>query len=159
MRISISRSWESLWVWLFWGLGIYLALELGPFFIAKQALSKTAGELAGPYLACAIPGVIFMPLVWWLRKWRERGMDPKRLARRWGVSTALFCVAVVVAVSYSGVKLGLMDPTDALGGLVVSISLSVPVLYFTLHYMVLKHFSTGAAGKQMPRSDGASSPN
>jgi hypothetical protein len=159
MRISISRAWESLWVWLFWGLGIYLALELGPFFIAKQVLNKTASELAGPYLACAMPGVIFMPLVWWLRKWRERGMDSKRLARGWGVSTALFGVAVVVAVSYSGVKLSLMDPKGALGGLVVSVLLSVPVLYFTLHSMVLRQFPTGTVGKQMPRSDGASSPN
>lgn len=159
MRISISRSWESFWVWLFWSLGIYLALELGPFLIAKHVLNKTAGDLAGPYVAFAAPWAIMAPLIWWLRKWKEQGASPKRLARGWGLSTALFGVAVVVGVMYSGVKLGLMDPMDAVGGLLVSVLLSVPVLYFTLHYIVLRHFSTGAGGKQTPRSDGASSPS
>ena len=45
---------------------MYLALELGPFFIVRQVLHKTVGQLAGPYLAFAVPMAIFLPLVWWL---------------------------------------------------------------------------------------------
>jgi hypothetical protein len=148
MRFSISRSWTSIWVWLLWGLGIYLALEAGPFLLLGFALKKTAAELAGPYLAFAVPWAIMAPLIWWLRKWEKQGMSPKRLARGWGLSMALFGVAVVVAVSYSGVKLGLMNPMDAVGGLVVSVLLSVPISYFGMYHMVLTRISSRTTGRQ-----------
>jgi hypothetical protein len=74
MKLSISRSQDSIWVWLFWGLGIYLVLELGPFLLLGVALKKTAAELLSPYLACAMPGVIFMPLVW--RLWQREKQGP-----------------------------------------------------------------------------------
>ena len=80
MKLGISASRENIWVWLFWGLGIYLVLELGPFLIAGRGLNKPAQELAGPYLAFAVPCVILAPLIWWLRKWEEQGASPKRLA-------------------------------------------------------------------------------
>jgi hypothetical protein len=159
MKLSISKAGESIWVWLLWGLGIYLALELGPFLIAKQVFNKTAGDLAGPYLAFALPAVVVMPLIWWLRKWEERGASPKRVARGWGTSVALFGVAVVVAVFYSGIELRLMNPRDAIGGFVASVLLSVPIFYFGIYHRALKVISTRATGKQMPRSDGASSPS
>jgi hypothetical protein len=147
MKLSISRSRESIWVWLFWGLGTYLMLEIGPFLILVLALKKTTAELAGPYLAYAMPAVILMPLVWWLRHREEQCASPKRLARGWGASVALSCLAAEVATIYSGVKLGFMDPKYALGALVVSLILSVPIVYFTLYYMAITRITVRAAGK------------
>lgn len=142
MNLSISRSWENIWVWLFWGLGIYLALELGPFLIAARVLNKTAEELVGPYLAFTVPAAVFMPLVWWLRKWGRLGASPKQLARGWGTSMACWFVVVDVAFFYCGVRLGLMNRNDALGALILSLLLSVPTGYFTLHYMVIARMSS-----------------
>jgi hypothetical protein len=132
----------SVWAWLFWTLPIYLVLEIGPFLIIGWGLKKTVGELVGPYLAFALPAVIFMPLVWWLRMSEEEGASPKRLAREWGVSVAFWGVAVAVAVIYSGVKLGFMDSKDAIGGLAVSVLLSVPTLYFTVYHMTFTRISS-----------------
>lgn len=75
-------------------------------------------------------------------------MEPKRLARGWGLSVALFGAAIVIALYYSGVKLGLMNRVDAIGGLAVSVLLSAPILYFTLHYMAISHFSSRAYGRK-----------
>jgi hypothetical protein len=147
MRLSISRSRESIWVWLFWGLGIYLALELGACRIAAQVLNKTADELAGPYLAFAVPWAILAPLIWWLRKQEEQGASPKRLARGWGLGMAVFGVAVSVAVFYSGMTLRLMDPTDIVGGFIATVLLSVPILYFGMYYTALRSISARAVGK------------
>lgn len=88
-----------------------------------------------------------MPLVWWLRVWEEQGTSPKRLARGWGMSVALWGVSVLVATTYSGVKLRLMDPMDALGGFVVSVLLSVPIGYFMLYHMVITRISSRSAAK------------
>jgi hypothetical protein len=147
MTISTAGSRSSLVAWLFLGLGTYLVFETGLFVVLGPALKKTAFELAGPYLACAVPAAILMPLVWWLRQWEGQGASSKRLARGWGASVALFGVAMVFAVIYSGVKLRLMDSTDAVGGLVVSVLLSVPISYFTLHHMVMTRVSWRAATK------------
>jgi hypothetical protein len=147
MRLSISRSRESIWIWLFWGIGIYLALELGPCLIAARVLNMTAEELAGPYLAFAVPWAILAPLIWWLRKGEEQGASPKRLARGWGIGMALFGVAAVVAVFYSGIALRLVVPTDAAGGLIGAVLLSAPILYFGMYHMALKRISTRAADK------------
>ena len=147
MKLSISRSQESIWIWLFWGLGTYLLLELGPFFIAEFVFKKTAGELLGPYVAFAFPCVIFLPLVWWLRKWEKQGISPKRLARGWGLSMMLFCVAVIVAVFYSGISLHLINLSDAVGGFIVSMLLGLPISYFVSYYMVLSFISTRAISR------------
>lgn len=147
MRLSISRSRESIWIWLFWGIGIYLVLELGPCLIAARVLNMTAGELAGPYLAFAVSWAILAPLIWWLRKGEEQGSSPRRLARGWGLGMALFGVAAVVAVFYSGIALRLVDPTDAVGGLIAGVLLSVPIFYFGMYHMALKRISLRAAGK------------
>lgn len=153
MRISTSRSRESLFVWLFWTVGLYLVLELGPFLMAARALDKPAIELAGPYLAFAIPWAILAPLIWWLRKNEERDVEPKRLAQCWGASVAFFGVAIAIAVYYSGVELDLMNKMDAIGGLVVSVVLIAPILYFTLHYMALSHFSSKAYKERHDRPE------
>jgi hypothetical protein len=145
MRLSISRSRESIWVWLFWGLGIYLALEAGPFLIAGLVLKKTVGEMAGPYLAFAVPAAIIMPLIWYLKKWEEQGVTPKRLARGWGLSMVIFVVAMGVAVFYSGVKLHLMGRWDAVVSFIVSTLWGGLIVYFTLCHMVSRRLSSKTA--------------
>lgn len=148
MKLSISRSRESIWVWLFWGLGIYLALELGACRIAAQVLNKTADQLAGPYLAFAVPWAILAPLIWWLRKREEQGASPRRLARGWGLGMALFGVTAVVAVFYSGTVLRLMDPADVVGGFIATVLLSVPILYIGMYYTALRSISARAVRKR-----------
>lgn len=145
MKLAISRSSESLWVWLFWGIGIYLLLELGPFFIAGAALKKTAGELVGPYLAFAAPWAIMAPSIWWLRKWEEQGASAKKLARGWGLSMALFGFMAVAALFYSGVMLGLMDLSNAVGGFIVAVLLCIPIFYFGMYYRALKVVTSRAS--------------
>jgi hypothetical protein len=73
----------SLWTWLLWSIPAYLVLEVGPFLIIGWGFKKTVGELAGPYLAFAVPWAVFAPLVWWLRIREEQGTSPKQLARGW----------------------------------------------------------------------------
>jgi hypothetical protein len=147
MRLSISRSRESIWIWLFWGIGIYLALELGPCLIAARVLNMTVGELAGPYLAFAVPWAILAPLIWWLRKGEEQGASPKRLARGWGLSMVLFGAAVTFAVFYSGIKLGFVDINDAVIDFVLTVLVSAPIFYFVMHHMAMTRTSVRAARK------------
>jgi hypothetical protein len=148
MRLSISRSRESVWVWLFWGLGIYLTLELGSFLIAALLLRKTATELAGPYLALAVPWMVFAPMIWWLRKWEEQRASPMRLARLWGLAMAFFGGAITAAVVYSGVVLSFITPTDALIISLLIVLFSVPILYFVMYHQALRLISARAAMRQ-----------
>ncbi len=159
MKLSISRSRESIGVWLLWGIGAYLVLELGPFSIAASVLKKTASELAGPYLAFAIPWAILAPLIWWLRKREEQGASPQHLARGWGLSMALFGVALAGAVFYSGVKLRLMGLSDAVSSFVTMAIFSGLIFYFGMYHMALRLLSARAVEKLTPSSDGAGSPS
>lgn len=147
MKFSVSRYPKTIWAWLFWGLCMYLIFELGPFFIAKQVLHKTLDELAGPYLAFAAPAAIFLPLVWWLKKWEVMGASPKRLARGWGLMMVLFFVADAGAVFYSGVKLGLMDLSDAVICFFVAGSYCGLIAYFSMYHLILQRIAARAGGK------------
>jgi chromate transport protein ChrA len=147
MRLSISRSTENIWAWLLWSLGLYLVLEMGPFLITGWVLKKTAGGLARSYLAFALPAAIIMPLIWWLRKWEEKCTSPKRVARGWGLSVALFDIAMMVALFYSGVVLGLIDPRNAVGGFIVAVLGSVSIVYFSMYRMALARISSRWTGK------------
>jgi len=115
----------SLWAWLLWSLPIYLVLEVALFLIIGLGFKRTVGELVGPYLAFAAPALIMMPLVWLLRMWEGQGASPKRLARGWGLCVVLFGVAVQIATFYSGIKLRLIDPDDAIGGFITVFLLGV----------------------------------
>jgi len=143
-KMFTSGSRLNMRRWLFWGIGTYLMLEIGSFLALGFALKKTVGELACPYLACAMPCVIFMPLVWRLRLREEQGTPAKGLARGWGGSATIFGVAAVLALVYSAVALDLMRPMDAVGALVVSLLLGVPAFYFTAYYMTLSRISLSA---------------
>lgn len=149
MNFSISKSRESVWVWLLWGLSIYFVLEVGPFFIVKLLFNKNVGELAGPYLAFAIPAVVVMPLIWWLRKWEEQGgTPPRQLARGWGLSMVLFFVFLEGALYYSGVELGLMGTTNLVLNFIVSVLFIGVIGYFAAYVKALKGISARAAGKR-----------
>jgi hypothetical protein len=145
VKLSISRSQESLWVWSFWSVGTYLVVEIGSFLLIFGALRNTAAEPGWLSLAAAAPVVVFLPLVWLLRLREKHGISPKRLASEWGVSTALFAVAVSAATIYAGVKIGWMDRADAIGTLVLSVLLSVPSCFFTAYYMALRSISSRAS--------------
>jgi len=134
----------GLWAWLFWSLPIYLVLEVGAFLIIGEGFGKTAGELVSPFLAFAVPWAIFAPLVWWLRILEEQGTSPKQLARGWVLSVAVFFIAVIVAVIYSGIEFRLIDPKDALGRFVAGVLLSLPS-YFITYRMMLRVISTRMA--------------
>lgn len=147
--LSMSRWRESIWVWLFWGLGTFLVLELGTFLLAGLALSKTAGELAGPFLAFATPSAIFMSFVWWIRKREDRrAASPKQLARAWGLSMMFFWAAAISAICYSGVELRLINHSDAIGVFITSILLGVPMAYFVAYSMTLPVITSRAARHQ-----------
>jgi len=137
----------SLWAWILWSLPIYLLLEVGAFLIIRECLRKTASELIGPFLAFAVPWAIFAPLVWWLRKWEEQGATPKRLARGWGLSMALFSIAVMVALFYSGMELRLMDQMDAAISFVAMVPLSTPICYFVVYSRALTVISSRTSSK------------
>ena len=143
----MKNSRDGIGVWLYGALGAYLALELLPFLVAALASQKTVGELSGPYLACAMPAVIFLPLVWWLRRREKQGASPKVLARGWGVSGALWCAVTIIAVIYSGAKFQLINSKDSVDDLVFSALLGVPIVYFTLYYAVLMRISTRSTTK------------
>jgi hypothetical protein len=145
MILSISRSRQSLWGWLFWALGIYLALELGSFFIAALLLKTTVTELLGPYLAIAAPWIVFAPIIWWLRKREEQRASPTRLARIWGLSMAFFGVAEIAAIVYSGAVLRFITLTADLIASLLVLLLSVPILYFVMYYQALRVISTRVA--------------
>jgi hypothetical protein len=151
MLPPISRSRESLWVWIFWALVIYLALELSVFFIAALVLNKTVTELTGPYLAIAIPWMVFAPIIWWLRKFEER-VSSTRLARLWGLSMALFGGAEIVAIVYSGVALRFMTLNYELIAPILVLLPSLPILYFVMYHQALKHIGAREAMKQSGHS-------
>ncbi|HEU5458559.1 MAG TPA: hypothetical protein VFU68_08065 [Terracidiphilus sp.] len=146
----------SLWAWLLWTLPIWLLMEVGPFLVVRLIFKRSVGELVGPYLAFALPALIFMPLVWWLRMLEEQGVSPKRLARGWLLSMAIFCFTVIGATFYSGLKFQLIDPKDALGGFVAAVLLSAPSLYFISYRWTLSVISARAATK---RGDPSSNSN
>ncbi len=141
MRLSISRSRENIWIWLLWGIFMYLVLELGPFVLVAAILKRSAGELVGPYLAFAIPWMFLAPLIWWLRRWEEQGASHKRLAHGWALAVALFAILVAFAVCYSGVVLFLVKPTDAITNFLVAVLLIPPVLYFVMYLNALRIIS------------------
>jgi drug/metabolite transporter (DMT)-like permease len=140
MTSSISRSPANFWMRMFWAFCLYLVLELGLFVIVKQGLHATEGELAGPYLAFAVPGVIVLLLAWWLRKWEERGPSPRRLALGWGLSGLLFFCAVAIAFFYSGVELHLLNLGVVASFIVVGVG-GVLIASFSLYHSALRSIS------------------
>jgi len=143
----------SLWAWLFWAVPIYLAMEVGAFLIIGLAFKKSIGELITPFLAFAVPALIFFPLVWWLRILEKQGTSPKRLARGWVSSTALFLIAAMAATFYSGIHLRLMDSNGAMVVFAVASLFCIPSLYFGMYRRTLEVISTRAAAGKADHKD------
>jgi hypothetical protein len=126
-----------------WGVSLYLALQLGLFFIVRQALHKTLAELAVPFLAFSVPGVVVLPLARWLRGLEEQGSPARRLALGWATCAGLFFSAVVMALVYSSVELRLTSPSDALSFVLVG-ALGVPAVFFSMYRSALLRISSRA---------------
>lgn len=142
-----KRKVWGFWKWVFAALAVYMAMELATFLIAGWALKKTVGDLAGSYLAFAVPGAVMASLVWWLHTWEERGLPAKSLARGWGLSMVLFGVAIAGALLYSGVELGIVNPADARRPVIVAALCGALITYITTYRMVLPRISSRAVGK------------
>lgn len=95
---------------MLWALVLYLTLEMVPAFIVKLVLNKPFGELVGPYVAFAMPGMVFVPLAWWLRQREGKGLSSRSLALGWGLYMALFVSLVTSALFYSGAELQVIKP-------------------------------------------------
>ncbi len=131
----------NIWTWIFYSLVFWLILELGPFFIVSLVFKKTATELAGPYLAFAMPWAIMAPLIWWLRKWEDLGASPQHLARGWGLSMALFGIINGFAVFYTGFKFNLINLSDAVISFIITALFSSLIYYIGMYHRVLKSIS------------------
>lgn len=140
------------------GIGIYVILALQPFLAVWLIFKKSPAELAYPYLACTVPGVVLQLLISGLRQGEAGGISPERLARNWGMSGALFAVGTVIAVVYSGVSLGLMNRTNIVGGTIVSLVLSGSIFYVVLHYMALDRISARSRRESRQVSPSQSGP-
>lgn len=142
MRPSRQKSQASTGRWLFVNICIYLFLELGLCVAVKYVFGVTAEKLIGPYLALAAPGVIFLLMVRWLWRWEERGASSTLVAFGWGLSVALFFLAVCAAFFYSSLHLELLNASDA-AWIFAMMGASSTVLGFFIPYkMKLEQMST-----------------
>jgi hypothetical protein len=98
---------------MFWAICLYLALEFGAFVLVKLILRVSVGDLFGPYLAFAIPGISVLFLAKWLRDWEGRGPSPKQTAFAWAITMVLFFLAITAALFYSATNLRLINASDA----------------------------------------------
>ncbi len=135
-KVPVSFS-----TWMAQGLIVLVPLTLAAGLLLSLVLKKTMAELTGPYLAFSLPLAIFFALVWWLRRREVLGMSSDNLARAWGCGTALLAAAVTIAITYSGAKLGLIDPRNTLGGCVTALVIGIPVSYFACHHMATRTIS------------------
>ena len=129
---------------MFGPICLYLALETGSFVIVKFIAHTTVGELSGPYLALAIPGVILLLLVGLLWKWEERGLSPARLAFAWGLSIALFSLALSAAFLYSSLKLRLFDYGATIFAFGMMATVNTVIGFFVPYKMTLERMSAKA---------------
>lgn len=127
-----------------WAIVLNFALVLVPTYFVMLVLHKTAGEMAGPYLAYAVPGPIFQLVALWLRTWENRGASPKRLALAWVLCTTLFMFTIIGATAYSGAELNLIDPEDRVPVVVLSV-MGAFIVPFTTYRRVLKVTAERAA--------------
>jgi fluoride ion exporter CrcB/FEX len=122
---------------------LYLVLELGLFLVVKVVLHATAHELAGPFLAYAVPGATLLPFAWWLRKWEGHSPPPKRLALGWSLCVALISSLIGGAFYYSGVHLHLLNPKEVISFVVEGLA-GVLTTSVSMYYMVLPRIAARA---------------
>jgi len=141
---------KNLWAKMFWAIVLYFGLVLVPVLFAMLVLHKTAGEMAGPYVAFALPGPIFLLLAMWLRVWEDRGASPRWLALSWSVCMLLFMLVVLCAIFYSGVELDLINLHDVAGSSVVACVAGALIVPFMMYRWVLKVTAARAEKRKGP---------
>jgi hypothetical protein len=144
MKLSISRPRESLWVWMFWFLGLWLLFEASTFFAVGWVLMLGLQQLAAPYAAFAAPAVVFGPLVY--RVNRRTADPPKRRARGMAVACVVLVLLEAGAMCYSSVKLGLVSGGESLATAIVLWLFGGPIVYFAAYRTSLARLSPRDAG-------------
>jgi len=140
-----------MWQWLFQSIGIFLMLEMASFILLGIALKKTVTELAGPYLALAVPCAVMFFVIWRLRQRAAQETSLQKLARSWGLSVGVFFTAVAAVMYYSSAALGLMRPKDALADLVLALLIGIPSVYFGVHKIARIRISATTGGQEHNR--------
>jgi hypothetical protein len=149
MRLPISRSRESLWVWMLWLLSLWLVLEASTFFAVGWVLRLGLRQLAAPYVAFAVPPVVVGPLIY--RANRRTGDPPKRRARDMAVAAVVLVMLSIMALYYSGVKLGLMSESLGVTSAIVMSLFGGPIVYFAAYSTSLARLSSRDAGSSARR--------
>ena len=142
---SIPKTPANMRIAMLWAICLYLALEGVPFVVVKLIANVSVGELFGPYLAFAVPGVIFLLLAMSLRRWEERGPPPRRLALGWGLSIVFFFLAICGACFYASVTLRFVHRDDAVWVFGMMAVAGTPVGFFMMYNMVLQRIASRAA--------------
>jgi hypothetical protein len=128
VKLSLSRSRESCFVWMFWFLSTWLVLEAGPLFLGIWLFHIPVHRLVGPYIALAVAPAVVGPFFYRIN--RRRADPPKRRARNMSIASTVFIELGVTALSYSGVKLGLVSVELAVTSAIVVWFFGAPLMYF-----------------------------
>jgi hypothetical protein len=135
VKLSLSRSRESCFVWMFWFLSTWLVLEAGPLFLGIWLFHIPVHRLVGPYIALAVAPAVVGPFFYRIN--RRRADPPKRRARNMSIASTVFIELGVTALSYSAVTLGLVSANFAITVTIVAWLLSGPLGYFVAYRTAL----------------------
>jgi hypothetical protein len=135
MKLSLSKSRESCFVWMFWFLGAWLVLEAGALLLGIWLFRIPVNRLVGPYIALAVAPAVVGPFFYRIN--RRRADPPKRRARNMGIASTAFIELGVTALSYSAVTLGLVSANFAITVTIVVWLFSGPLGYFVAYRTAL----------------------
>lgn len=135
MKLSLSRSRESCFVWMFWFLGAWLVLEAGALFLGMWLFRIAVHRLLGPYIALAVAPAVVGPFFYRIN--RRHADPPKRRARDMGIASTAFIELGVTALSYSAVTLGLVAANFAITVTIVVWLFSGPLGYLVAYRTAL----------------------
>ena len=135
---------------MFWTTVLNFVFMLLPTVLVMLYFHKSEVEVAGPYLAFAVPVPVFVLLATWLRVLEDRGWSPRQLALGWSLMMFLFSLVGGVATFYSAIRLRFVSPEGVRALAVVCVFLPF-IAPFTIYRRVLKV----AAMRAAKRSDGA----
>lgn len=145
MMSSISPSLpENFWRKMVWAIVLDFALWLVPALLVMVVFHKSAVEMAGPYLAFAVPVPIFVLFASWLRILEDRGLSPRQLALAWSLMTMLFASVIGVATVYSATQLHFIEPEDVLAFVVAGVLVAL-IPPFTIYRRMLNVTAARAA--------------
>lgn len=129
-----------------WTLIIFLAHAIGmAIFIglAKVALKLPTRELFVPYTVLAYCGLVLSPLLYWARLSRQR---PKSCAMRCGIAMFFYFQALILAMAYGTIRLGILSLTTAVRDYVpflIPFSALVSIVLYVTARQILEAPKTG----------------